>query len=324
MKNLVIVASMATLICCSICSGVGIVKNGSFENDGYIEYITQDDNDRPEYWCDVSYDQSKFAAYLDNYWKTNGSYSLLMYSYSTIFGPNDAAEISQSVYLADTNQLDFDLALYTDYGAWDVNVATARVLIDNNEVWNSDGLQFTAGQFEGEIAVELNPNLKDENVHIFTLQIRIDVGRYNIAQYYSQWDNIRFSYSCRLPGDLTGDCVVDINDLNALADGWLSPAGPDLTGDGASNFADFAVLADNWQTTGDSNTSVPSQSDLLDADLDDDGIVDFSDVIVLCGDWLAEGGPCVRADLKQDGVIDFFDFVKLAEKWQQTGSLYGW
>jgi hypothetical protein len=69
---------------------------------------------------------------------------------------------------------------------------------------------------------------------------------------------------------------------------------------------------------------VPSQSDLLDADLDDDGIVDFSDVIVLCGDWLAEGGPCVRADLKQDGVIDFFDFVKLAEKWQQTGSLYGW
>jgi hypothetical protein len=143
--------------------------------------------------------------------------------------------------------------------------------------------------------------------------------------YFSQWDNIRFSYSCNLPGDLTGDCVVDINDLNELIEGWLSPTGPDLTGDGASNFADFAVLANFWLTQGDSN-SVPSQDNLLEADLNDDGIVDFDDVRIFCNGWLNTGGPCVRADINADGVINLKDFVILANSnsWLLTGSLYGW
>jgi hypothetical protein len=248
-----------------------------------------------------------------------------MYSnWYTNFSANDAATISQSVNLAGVEQLVFDLHLYADNGAiWNPDIVTARVLIDDKEVWNSDGLQFTAGQFEGEVAIDVNQNLKDGNPHLLSLQLRVDVGIIPTCDYLTQWDFVRFSYSCRLPGDLTGDCIVDINDLNELAQGWLSPTGPDLTGDGTSNFADFAVLADYWQTTGDSNTSSP-QDNLLDADLNDDGIVDFDDLPIFCNDWLGSGGPCVRADINADGVVDIKDYCLLAGSWQFKGSLYGW
>jgi hypothetical protein len=56
----------------------------------------------------------------------------------------------------------------------------------------------------------------------------------------------------RVPGDITGDGVVDLLDMAALADAWLAtPSSPnwntraDLVGDGIINFLDFAVLAQN-------------------------------------------------------------------------------
>ncbi len=53
-------------------------------------------------------------------------------------------------------------------------------------------------------------------------------------------------------GDITGEGVVDIDDLARMADDWLQsgsladiyPAPP--YGDDIVNFQDFAVLADNW------------------------------------------------------------------------------
>jgi len=324
MRRQVLAALSATLLCCGLCKAVSIVKNGSFENDGYIDYVTQ--TSRPEYWCDVSYDQSDFVAYVGNDWATDGVYSLTIFTYILgSFQPNEAATISQSVYLTSADQLLFDVHLGADYGyPWDPNIVTARVLIDDNEVWNSDGLQFTAGQFTGEVAIDVNQNFKDGNDHILSLELATDVSNLNYVQYFSQWDFFRFNSACNLPGDLTGDCKVDINDLDFFAEGWLKPDGPDLTGDGANDFTDFAVLADNWGASGDANSAQPPQDNLIDADLNDDGIVDYGDVVTFCGDWLADGGPCVRADLNEDGVIDLIDFAKLAEKWQQTGSLYGW
>jgi hypothetical protein len=60
-----------------------------------------------------------------------------------------------------------------------------------------------------------------------------------------------------LPGDIhpdgTGiDYVVDINDLSALMQDWLtndSPYDPLLSPNGRINFADFAVLAGSWLQT---------------------------------------------------------------------------
>jgi len=311
-------------------ASVSVVKNGSFENDGPMSYIAPDQ--RPEYWCDVSYDDFKFGAYVWDDWASHGNYSLTMYNFrGGTFQPNDAVTVSQSVYLASAGQIILDITLFTLYGdPWDTNAVTARVLIDDFEVWNSDGLQFTAGQFTGEIVIDVNQMFKDENAHVLSLQLRPDVSNLNLIQYFSQWDFIRFSTACGgagfLPADFTRDCVVDIYDLKIFAVGWLDPDGPDLTGDAAVDFADFAVLADSWMVDNSGPEGDPCYLDpdfvFLDADLNDDGIVDYGDIFVFSNGWLNNGGPCVRADLNRDGIIDLADFAILAEYWQQTGSLY--
>ncbi len=64
---------------------------------------------------------------------------------------------------------------------------------------------------------------------------------------------IEYEPISRLPGDITGDGVVDWLDVGALADAWLTTTGApnwnaqaDMVSDGIINFFDFAVLAQNW------------------------------------------------------------------------------
>jgi hypothetical protein len=256
-------------------------------------------------------------------WQTDGIYSLTMYSRKVVLQQNDAAMISQSVYLNDVHQIIFDTLLSASPGSWVPGTVTARVLIDGNEIWNSDGLTFSAGQFEGQIAIDVNEHYKDENNHVLSVQLRINVATTSTKYYFAQWDNIRFS-TCSLPGDFTGDCVVDINDLAFFANDWLKPGISDLDGDAVTNFIDYAVFANFWGVTVEPNSTPPPQNNLLNADLNDDGIVDYGDILVFSENWLGNGGPCVRADLNNDGIVDFFDFAILAGSWQQTGSLYGW
>jgi len=50
-------------------------------------------------------------------------------------------------------------------------------------------------------------------------------------------------------GDITGDCEVDLTDLEVLTQEWLAPSGPaDLTGNDGVNVADFSILSDMWMT----------------------------------------------------------------------------
>ncbi len=54
-------------------------------------------------------------------------------------------------------------------------------------------------------------------------------------------------------GDVTDDCVVDMQDLTIIANKWLSSGVdvPDLDGDSDTNgIGDFAVMAENWQKHG--------------------------------------------------------------------------
>ena len=313
------------LLWCVTPAGASVVRNGSFEMDGPINVSA---NTRPRYWCDVNYNSDKFSMFLDGSWKTNGNYSLAMLSSrGKAFQQGDSATISQSVYFTDAAQIVFDLYLTSGfYGTWNPDVVTACVLVDGNEIWNSDVLVLSGGEFNGEVAIDINQIYMDEKSHILSLQLKADINNTSTDQYWAQWDYVRFYYDCSgsLPGDFTGDCVVDINDLSFFANGWLKPNGPDLTGDGVTNFADFAVFADFWGVTGEFSSTQPPQDNLLDADLNDDGIVDYGDIIMFSEDWLGDGGPCVRADLNEDGVVDFVDFSILAKSWQQTGSLYGW
>lgn len=58
--------------------------------------------------------------------------------------------------------------------------------------------------------------------------------------------------------DLTGDCVVDFEDLNSLATEWLNDcnltndwcSGADLNSDCLVDFADFAIMASQWKNEG--------------------------------------------------------------------------
>ena len=62
-----------------------------------------------------------------------------------------------------------------------------------------------------------------------------------------------FPYVLSIAGDITGNGIVDFEDLAILADQWLQPPGipsadiaPSPNGDGIVNFLDFAVLAGHW------------------------------------------------------------------------------
>ena len=328
MKRLIVLISMTTIVCCGLCSaGVSVVKNGSFENDGDIMPVTQ--NDRPEYWCGVNYNSAKFYEYVYNDWPTSSNYCLTLYSYMyTTFTQDDSATITQSVYLDNAEQITFDIYLWADGGGWRTDLVTAGVLIDNTEIWNSDGLTYDHGIFMGNIAVDINETFKDSSPHLLTLRLKADTSSYHIYAYSAQWDSIGLVTPCGtagyLPADFTHDCVVDINDLAVLAEGWLDPNGPDLTGDGDVNFADFAVLGSSWLEDNIGEPFIPDANFVfLEADLDDDGIVDYADVLILCNNWLGTGGCCVREDLDESGLIDFMDLALLAEQWREIGDLYG-
>lgn len=54
--------------------------------------------------------------------------------------------------------------------------------------------------------------------------------------------------SCGSGADLSGDCYIDFEDVEVLADNWLAVGTnqADLNGDGRVNFKDFAMLASRW------------------------------------------------------------------------------
>jgi predicted aspartyl protease len=67
---------------------------------------------------------------------------------------------------------------------------------------------------------------------------------------------IEYEPISRLPGDITGDGVVDLLDIDAFTNAWLTTTGnpnwnaqADMVSDGIINFPDFAVLAQNWRQT---------------------------------------------------------------------------
>lgn len=81
-----------------------------------------------------------------------------------------------------------------------------------------------------------------------------------IATYATWIQSLLIEPSCTaLPGDVTGDCQVNITDLNILATRWLDTpcnstnqycAGADLNRDGQVDLDDFARLAADWLKCG--------------------------------------------------------------------------
>ncbi len=237
------------------------IINGSFEADGRINDITRQD---PNGWT-VNIPTGKFSAKTDTSWSPDGNYSLFISSqWYTPFVAGDMATVSQQVYLTDVNEIKFDLKMdtYTGFG-WDVNDATAVVMIDDEVVWEPNNTDPDLGDVYLDESFKIDSKYKDDNPHTLSFGLRINVdtadGFYEF--YRSWWDSIECTHIIcdghgLLDGDFNQDCYVDIYDLQLAADVWLAevPAsdiynlykGDDIDNNGIVNFLDFSILAGNW------------------------------------------------------------------------------
>lgn len=233
--------------------------NGSFEQDEWIRDVTVQD---PNAW-DVDMPAGKFRGYVLSDWVTDGQYNLTVQSeWFVPFVAGETATVSQELVLTDTGQILFDLKLETlGSAAWDPNVCTAVVLLDDDVVWESS---FADSDIRGEYrdqAVLVDRRYRDGQPHDLSLGLRIHDDGMLFERYVTHWDFIQCTSVCGggglLAGDFNGDCFVAAEDMLLMAGIWLGDAGPEspynlsdidneLYGD-IVNFYDFAVFADNWR-----------------------------------------------------------------------------
>ncbi len=308
--------------------GVSMVRNGSFENDGVINLITQEDP--PQYWCDVNIPSDKFGGWVDGmYWSSHDGNSLTLYSeMSETFAAGDMATVSQQVYLTDVNEIIFDLNLSTIWGPelWDPS-RSAVLLIDGNIVWDSNNIlgPDASGVYFNQI-VDVNEIYRDANSHILSLGIRANVSEDSFNQYWAQWDFVKFDTYCGgfgyMPEDLNRDCYVDMLDLGMLAEEWLAeePAyNCDLLADdeGIVNLRDFAIFALYWRDNNCRQANWCGGSDF-----DRSGTVDSADLMIFTEYWLE---PVVAlSDLNTDGIINFKDVAIFANYWRSNSYWENW
>ena len=314
-------------------AGVSMVRNGSFEDDGYS--IPDIKAESPKYWCDINWPEGKFNGWVDSDWSTYGDYSLTLSS--AIFEPladGDMAVVSQQVYLMDVNEIIFDLKLGTIAGgAWNPSTHSAFVLIDGNDIWDSNGLELDEnGEYLGQIEIDANDfrTYKDINSHTLSLAMKVKVGGIYFSEYLVRWDFAKFDTHCGgfgyLPEDIDRDCYVNFSDFGMLANHWLeeSPAYKyDLFEDGVVDEYDLKVFAEGWLDCSDWQDENCYEVELLAGDIDDSGQVDLHDISILTDGWLAPVDCSTRADINGDGVVNFGDFAVLAEEWRLKSWLYG-
>jgi hypothetical protein len=166
----------------------------------------------------------------------------------------------------DVNEITFDLKMDTYTGlAWDPNITTAVVMIDDEIVWEpNSATSDIRGEYIGQ-SYAVDDKYRDGNPHKLSVGLRINVDTQSgfFEFYRVRWDSIDCVIYCDggglLAGDFNRDCRVDANDLQQAADLWLLEVestdkynlfrDDDLEGIGTINFYDLAILADNWLLT---------------------------------------------------------------------------
>lgn len=267
------------------------IVNGSFE-DGFNGW----DVNIPD----------KFTGYVDVDWPTDGSiYSLTLRSeFWEDFTEGDIATVTQQVFLDDANEIVFDVKLST----WDPNIFSAVVLIEDDEVWSSDGSMPGSNNEYHDATYTVEDKYRIAGPYKLSLGIRVNKTEFLYKRYITYWDSIRCTAFCGGSGyprgDINLDCVVDMNDMAEMAGLWLEMVDAydvrnlsgegDLSGYGIINFMDFAFIAGE-----------------LDGDMS--RMDDFVEK------WLGEVEPddidnvFHEDDVGPKGVINFFDFAELAE-----------
>jgi len=304
-----VVLLVANLARASVCQ----ILNGSFEDNGWISNVAVKD---PNGWtANVSGD--KFRGYVGSDWRTDGSYNLTLYSeFWQTFAPGDMATVSQQLYLADVNEITFDLKLDTyAFSPWDPNKCTAVVLIDDDVVWQSKSIGTDVrGEYRNQ-RFTVGEKYKTPGLHKLSLGIRVNVAEQLWDRYITHWDSIECTVYCGggglLAGDFNRDCYVDVNDLKLAAEIWLAEVDPydrrnlfrgdDVEGHGTINLLDFAAYAKVWKGS-ISDLQVLAEKWLAEVDLDDEHNLFRGD------------------DVQPSARVNFLDFRVFADNW--LGSSY--
>ena len=328
MKRVTFIAALMVVLLAgsSTQAGVSLVMNGSFESDGIINDIAVK---APRRWCDVYVPSDKFGGWVSTDWKTHGTYSLILYSGFASFTSGDMATVSQQVYLADINQIIFDLRVGTIAGyPWDPSKRSALLLIDGNIIWDSgDHVPNANSEYLNQMA-DVNEIYKDANSHALSLALRANVSEMQwFFQYLAQWDFVKFDTHCGgfgyLPQDINHDCYVDMLDLKVLAGQWLAKEinnEYDLFRDDEFiiNFPDFATFASYWQNDVCWQTVWCGGSDF-----NRSGTVDFADLMIFAEHWLGQV-TFLLSDLAEDDVVNFRDYAGLANRWLDNTDWINW
>jgi len=309
--------------------GVSMVRNGSFENDGVINPITEEGP--PQYWCDVNI-PDRFGGKVNTDWWTH-SYndgdgnSLTLYSRSNQdFTAGDMVMVSQQVYLTGVNEIIFDIELSGTHSLfpWDSENFSAVLQLDGNDVWDSNELP----DGDAEYTIEVNDiDINDADLHTLSLVMRANRDETHYFQYQVRWDFVKFDTHCGgfgyLPEDLNRDCYVDILDLEMLAGQWLAeePAyNCDLFADdeGIVDLRDFAIFASYWR-----DSACRQSNGCGGSDFDRSGTVDSADLMIFTEYWLK---PVVilLSDLNIDGVVNFKDVAIFADGWLNNTDWNNW
>jgi hypothetical protein len=311
MKKVAVIGVMMVMLLATnwVRADVCQIVNGSFENDGPISDITKK---APTGW-QVNVPASKFGGYIRSEWITDGRFNATLYSQDYVnFNEGDAATVSQQMYLADVNQIVFDVKLETFYGTkWDPNLCAAVLLIDDDVVWESNSVgSDVRGEYRDQVYT-VGDKYRDDNLHSFSLGIRVKVTEKLKDFYKTQWDLVECTYYCGggglLPGDFNRDCYVDISDLKLVADAWLDEVDPhygcnlyrddDLAGYGTISFGDFALYAVHW------DGNMASLGEFAGKWLNE---VDLGDPYNLFG----------GDDVEGSGIINFLDFTIFTDNWR--------
>lgn len=240
---LIAVAIIALLGANQACANVCGMINGSFEDDGWVDFPPPPGE--PNGW-DVNVPAGEFYGYIHRDWPTEGTYNLtLTTNYFNTFEVNDIATVSQELDLTDVNEIIFDLRLDTDSSVWDSTKARAVVMIDGDLVWESDGL--SDGEYLDQ-AYKVEDKYRDEALHTLSLGIRVIAAGRLYRTYYTDWDYIECTGFTYLAEDFNSDGFVNFLDLAELANYWgeTAPAEYDLFPDGIIDLNDLGVFVQNW------------------------------------------------------------------------------
>ncbi len=122
-----------------------------------------------------------------------------------------------------------------------------------------------------------------------------------------------------LPGDVTGDGLVGIDDLNTILPNWNKTLPPrdqilgDLNSDGVVGISDLSAVLGSWNLSGPADGS-------LEGDANADGFVGVDDLNIVLGSWNNTAPPVdlFVGDISRDGLIGIDDLSKVLANWNKT------